>query len=105
MWLQEQHRVSHHQALWLNLLAEYQFRVVHIPGCAYAAAFFTRKRFPGGAAPAPPTGYDEPDSAFELFTVSGTARSFRLRCRWSRCRVALFSARRLRGRASRGASV
>ena len=31
-WLQQQRHVSHHQARWLNLLAEYQYRVVHIPG-------------------------------------------------------------------------
>ena len=27
--LQQQHHVSHHQARWLNLLAEYQYRAVH----------------------------------------------------------------------------
>ena len=31
-WLQQQRHVSHHLARWLNLLAEYQYRVVHIPG-------------------------------------------------------------------------
>jgi hypothetical protein len=31
-WLQQQWHLSHHQARWLNLLAEFQYRVVHIPG-------------------------------------------------------------------------
>ena len=33
-WLQQQHHISHHQAHWLNLLAEYKYNVtvVHIPG-------------------------------------------------------------------------
>ena len=70
-WLQQQRHVSHHQARWLNLLAEYQYRVVHIPGRTNPADFLTRKRFPDGQGPAPHTGYDEPDSALELFTVSG----------------------------------
>ena len=29
---QQQRHVGHHQELWLNLLAEYQYCVVHIPG-------------------------------------------------------------------------
>ena len=86
-WLQQQRRVSHHQACWLNLLAEYQYSGVHISGRTHPADFLTRKRFSDGAGPAPHTGHDEPDSALELFAASGAARS-RLRGRWSRCRVA-----------------
>ena len=81
-------------------MAQYQYRVVHIPGSTNPATFLTRKRFPEGQGPAPHstahTGSDEPDSALELFTASG---------RRSRCRVASVSARRLRGRGSRGAPV
>ena len=44
-WLQQQRHVSHHLARWLNLLAEYQYRVVHIPGRTNPADFLTRKRF------------------------------------------------------------
>ena len=44
---------------------------MHIPGQTNPADFLTRKRFPDGLAPAPTTGYDEPDSALELFTASG----------------------------------
>ena len=33
-WLQQQRHISHHQERWLNLLAEYQYRVVQIPGRA-----------------------------------------------------------------------
>jgi len=72
-WLQQQRHVSHHQARWLNLLAEYQYRVVHIPGRTNPADFLTRKRFSDGPGPAPHTGYDEPESALELFTVAGSA--------------------------------
>ena len=68
-WLQQQRHVSHHQARWLNLLAEYQYRVTHIPGRTNPADFLTRKRFPDGAGPALRTGYNEPDSELELFTV------------------------------------
>ena len=75
-WLQQQRHVSHHQARWLNLLAEYQYRVVHIPGSTNPADFLTRKRFPDGPGPAPHTGYAEPDSALELFTASGAASAF-----------------------------
>ena len=50
--------VSHHQARWLNLLAEYQHRVVHIRGRTNPADFPTRKRFPDGPGPAPHKGYD-----------------------------------------------
>ena len=35
-WLQQQRHVSHIQACWLNLLAEYQYRVVHNPGSTRA---------------------------------------------------------------------
>ena len=70
--LQRRRHVSHHQARWLHLLAEYQYRAVHIP-----ADFLTRKRFPDGPGPAPlpppHTGYAEPDSALELFPASGAA--------------------------------
>ena len=70
-WLQQQRHVSHHQARWLNLLAEYQYRVVHIPGRTNPADFLTRKCFPDGPGPALHTGYDEPDSALELFAAAG----------------------------------
>ena len=33
---------------WLNLLAEYQYRVLHISGRTNPADFLTRKRFPDG---------------------------------------------------------
>ena len=68
-WLQQQRHVSHHQARWLNLLAEYRYNVVHIPGLTSPADFLTRKRFPDGPGQALYTGYDdvdEPDSALEL---------------------------------------
>ena len=95
-WLQQQRHVSHHQARWLNLLAEYQYRVVHIPGRTNPADFLTRKLFPDGQSPSPHKGFDEPDSALELFTV-WRARRFHLRGRRSRYRVASGSARRRRG--------
>ena len=69
-WLQQQRHVSHHQARWLNLLAEYQYRVVHIPGRTNPADFLTRKRFRDGTGPALTTGYEEPDSALELYAAS-----------------------------------
>ena len=72
-WLQQQRHVSHYQARWLNLLAEYQYSVVHIPGRTNPADFLTRKRFPDGSGPALHTGYDEPDSALELFAAAGQA--------------------------------
>ena len=72
-WLQQQRHVSHHQARWLNPLAEFQFRVVHILGRTNPADFTTRKRFPDGPGPASHTGYEEPDSALELFTAAGAA--------------------------------
>ena len=97
-WLQQQFHFSHHQARWLNLLAKYQYRVVHIPGRTNQADFLTRKRFPYGQGPAPHTGYDEPDSALELFTVSGAPAA-------SAFVAAGPAARRLRGRGSRGAPV
>jgi hypothetical protein len=50
--LQQQRHVSHHQARWLNLLAEYQYGVVHIPGRTNPADFQTRKRFQDGQGPA-----------------------------------------------------
>jgi hypothetical protein len=42
---QQQSHVSHHQASWLNLLAEYQYSVVHIQGRTNPTDFLTRKRF------------------------------------------------------------
>jgi len=68
-WLQQQRHVSHHQARWLNLIAEYQYHVIHIPGRTNPADFLTRKRFPDGTGPALRTGYDEPESELELFTA------------------------------------
>ena len=45
-WLQQQRYVSHHLARWLNLLAEYQYRVVHIPGRTNPANFpFCQRSF------------------------------------------------------------
>jgi hypothetical protein len=78
LWLQEQLHLSHHQARWLSLLAEYQYTVVHIPGRTNPADFLTRKRFCDGQGPALTTGYDDPGSSLELyadaaaFTHAGT---------------------------------
>ncbi len=58
VWLQEQQHLSHHQARWLNLLAEYQYTVV--PSRTNPADFLTRKRFRDGQGPALTTGYDDP---------------------------------------------
>ena len=71
-WLQQQRHVSHHLPRWLNLLAEYQYRVVHIPGRTNPADFLTRtrKRFRYGSGPALRTGYDEVDSELDLFSAS-----------------------------------
>ena len=71
-WLMQQRTLSHHQARWLNLLAEYQFRVVHIPGRTNPADFLTRQRFPSGQDPAPATGSPDPASSLELYTATGT---------------------------------
>jgi hypothetical protein len=51
------------------LLAEFQYRVVHIPGRTNPANFLTRQRFRDGIGPARHTGYPEPDSDLELFTT------------------------------------
>jgi hypothetical protein len=72
-WLQQQRHLSHHQARWLNLLAEFQYRVVHIPGRTNPANFLTRKHFPDGVGPARHTGYLEPDPGLELFTTHDSA--------------------------------
>ena len=66
LWLHQQRHLSHHQARWLNLLAEYQYKVIHIPGRTNPADFLTRKRFSTGQGPALQTGYDDPDSYLEL---------------------------------------
>jgi hypothetical protein len=60
------------QARWLNLLAEYQYTVVHIPGRTNPADFLVRKRFRDGQGLALTTGYDDPGSSLELppFCVS-----------------------------------
>ena len=73
-WRMQQRTLSHHQARWLNLLAEYQFRVVHIPGRTNPADFLTRQRFASGQDPAPGPGPEDPDSAssLELFSATGT---------------------------------
>ena len=65
--MQQQRHVSHEQARWLNLLAEYQYRVVHIPGRTNPADFLTEARFFDGLDPSPHTGYAEPESALKLF--------------------------------------
>ena len=72
-WLQQQRHVSHHQARWLNLLAQYKYNVVHIQGSTNPADLLTRKRFPDGPGPALFMGYDESDSALELFTAAAPA--------------------------------
>ena len=69
-WFQQQRHVTHQQARWLNTLAEFQMKVVHIPGRTNPADFLTRKRFPSGSEPALSTGYDDPESGRELFTLS-----------------------------------
>jgi hypothetical protein len=59
-WLQQQRHLSHQQARWLNLLAEFQYRVVHIPGSGrrrtnpahFKFLTVTRKRFLDGVGPA-----------------------------------------------------
>ena len=45
-WLQQQRHVSHHHAWWLNLLAEYQYRVVGIPGRTNPADFLNPAHSP-----------------------------------------------------------
>ena len=70
-WFQQQRNVTHQQARWLNTLAEFQMKVVHIPGRTNPADFLTRKRFPTGEAPAPSTGYADPESSLELFSLAG----------------------------------
>jgi hypothetical protein len=72
-WLQQQRHVSHHQACRLNVLSEYQHRVVHIQGRTNPADFLTRKRLQDGQGPVERTGYAKPDSEFELFTAAITA--------------------------------
>ncbi len=62
--------LSHHQARWLNLLAEYQYTVMHIPGRTNPADFLTRKRFPDGQGPALTTGYDDPGSSLDLYAAA-----------------------------------
>ena len=62
--------MSHHQARWLKLLAENQYRVVHIPGWTTQAYFPTRKRFLDGPGPARSTSYIDLDSELELFATS-----------------------------------
>ena len=68
-----QRHVSHHLARWLNLLAEYLYRVVHIPGRSNAADFLTPKHFRDGSRPASSTGYDEADSQLDLFSAPPAA--------------------------------
>ncbi len=59
-----------YQARRLNLLAEFQYSVVHIPGRTNPADFLMSKRFPAGSGPALCTGYDEQDSVLEFFTAA-----------------------------------
>ena len=73
-WFQQQRTLSHQQARWLNLLSEFKFKVVHIPGRSNPADFLSRMNFPSGSGPALATGYNDPDSTQELFTVSSHAR-------------------------------
>ena len=69
-WLQRQRHISHHQTCWLNLLAEHQPRVVHIPNRTNPAGFLALERFPGGPGLVHHTG---DDSALGPFTASGSA--------------------------------
>ena len=65
-WSQQQRHVSHHLARWLNLLAEYQYRVVHIPGR-------TNPRLPDTQAPPRrlrASVEHQADSELELFAAS-----------------------------------
>ena len=71
-WLMQQRTLSHHQARWLNLIAEYQFTVVHIPGRTNPADYLSRQRFASGQAPAPSTGSADPGSSLELFAATAT---------------------------------
>ena len=72
-WLQEQHTISHHQARWLDAIAEFKFKVVHIPGSMNPADFIPRKRFASGPCPAPTAGYtgEGREGNTELFFVGG----------------------------------
>ena len=47
-WFQQQRHVTHQQARWLNTLAEFRMKVVHIPGRTNPADFLTRKASPRG---------------------------------------------------------
>ena len=73
VWLQGQRTVSHHQARWLNTLAEFNFKVVHVPGSRNRADPLSRKRFPDGTAPAASTGYSDPGCDQELFAALAAA--------------------------------
>jgi hypothetical protein len=70
VWLQEQLHLSHHQARWLKLLAEYQYTVVHIPCRTNPADVLTCKRFRDGQGPALTTGHDESGSSLELYAAA-----------------------------------
>ena len=56
-WLQHQRSLSLHQARWFDIITEFKFTVVHIPGRTNPADFLTRKRFPSGTDPAATAGY------------------------------------------------
>ena len=73
-WLQQQRSLSHFQARWLDIIAEFKFDVVHIPGRTNPADFLSRMRFASGTEPAPHAGYDPdgPGAAAELFAALGT---------------------------------
>ena len=101
--LQQQHHVSHHQARWLNLLAEYQTSVVHIPGHTNPADFLT-EALPQRLRRSAAHGLRRPGFALALDRIWRGPR-FRLRGRWSLCRLAPLPARRFRGRYSRGAPI
>ena len=74
-WFQQQCFVTHQQARWLNTLAEFHMKVVHIPGRTNPADFLTRKRLPTGLDPAPSTKYADPKSSPELFSLDGSPPS------------------------------
>ena len=65
--------ISHHQARWLDVIADFKFKVVHIPGRTNQADFITLKSFASGSGPAPTAGYtgEGLEGDMELFFVGG----------------------------------
>jgi hypothetical protein len=54
-WFQQQRTLSYQQVRWLNLISEFKFKVVHIPGRSNPADFLSRMNLPcgPGSGPAP----------------------------------------------------